>query len=235
MNMFPHVLAKCVPDGARLRIMRGPLRGALWIAGASDGTGKGLSVVFGRSEARHVRAILSHVTPSSVCFDIGANVGFYSLMFARRARRVYAFEPYPRNIRYLYDIMKLNRVTNVEILPLAVSDVEGMAMFRESERHSEGRLEKDGTIPAMTVTCDAFSSRVGVSPDVMKIDVEGTELAVLKGAERVIRSCKPAILLSTHSETLRGQCLDFLRNSGYSKIEPITDAPNTVACDFLCS
>lgn len=234
MEMLAHILASFVPDGARLRIMRGPLRGALWIAGAGDGAGKGLSVVFGRSEARHVQALIPHVTSSSVCFDIGANVGFYSLIFARRARSVYAFEPNPRNIRYLQEIMKLNRVTNVEILPWAVTDAEGRAMFREAEHHGEGRLDKEGTIPVPTVTCDAFCGRASVTPDVMKIDVEGAELAVLKGAERIIKSRRPTILLSTHAEALRTQCLEFLMGNGYSKIEPIAGRPDGVAWEFLC-
>jgi FkbM family methyltransferase len=234
MNVLSRILASCIPDGTRVRIMRGPLRGALWIAGAADGAGKGLSVVFGRSETRHVQALIPHVTSSSVCFDIGANVGFYALIFARNARSVYAFEPNPRNIRYLHEILEVNHMTNVEVMPFAMSDVEGQVMFREHEHHGQGCLDKEGTIPVTTVTCDAFCNRSGVTPDVMKIDVEGAEMAVLKGAQHVIRSRGPTILLSTHSNALREECLDFLRSNGYSTVEPITGHPDGIAWDFLC-
>jgi hypothetical protein len=65
------------------------------------------------------------------------------------------------------------------------------------------------------VRVDDVVDRIGTAPDVMKIDVEGAELDVLRGAEAALRSKHPRVFLSVHSDELRRSCLDFLSALGY--------------------
>jgi len=84
-------LARLVPEGTSVPIVRGPLAGCRWIAGAAAGDGRGLSVVFGACETPLVEAMAELVKPTDVCFDLGANVGLYTLLLARLVQHVVAF------------------------------------------------------------------------------------------------------------------------------------------------
>jgi hypothetical protein len=81
------------------------------------------------------------------------------------------------------------------------------------------------------VTIDTVARQVGILPDLIKIDVEGAELSVLKGAQATLRKARPKIILEIHSEELLTSCVAFLDNIGY-KIEPV--CPNMdLPADFL--
>ncbi|MEM6517798.1 MAG: FkbM family methyltransferase [Cyanobacteria bacterium P01_C01_bin.70] len=67
----------------------------------------------------------------------------------------------------------------------------------------------------------------------MKIDVEGGELAVLKGGENTIRQYKPTILLSTHGETIKNECVNFLETVAY-RCRPINTDDALHATEFIC-
>ena len=71
------------------------------------------------------------------------------------------------------------------------------------------------------ISCDEFVKKFNVVPALMKIDVEGAELYVLRGAKALLREHHPAILLSIHSDDLRRDCLEYLREIGYSEIRPV--------------
>ncbi len=90
------LVASLIPAGTKLPILAGPLRGFRWIAGAAAGHGGGLSVLLHRAERSQLELARQWVGPSSVCFDIGANVGLYTLLFGRYGGKVVAFEPLPR-------------------------------------------------------------------------------------------------------------------------------------------
>jgi hypothetical protein len=138
---FGAALSRFVPNRMRLRILRGPLRGAKWIAGAASGAGKGLSVIAGRSEPVHLRLIRDLIRSDDVCFDIGANVGLYTILFAKHSKHVVAFEPVPRNLKYLYEMVEINHFKNkVTIVPWAVSDRTHLSMFQENEDCARGSL-----------------------------------------------------------------------------------------------
>ncbi len=88
-----------IPREAEVRILRGPLRGMKWIKGSGPN-----AYWFGTFEVARVRAFANTVTQGAVVYDVGANVGIYSLLASLRAGpsgRVYAFEPLERNLQYL--------------------------------------------------------------------------------------------------------------------------------------
>jgi len=218
-------LVRVIPDGTVFPVFKGPLRGAKWIAGAAAGNGKGLSVLINHSEPEQLRVARELMPTKGVCFDIGANVGLYTLLFALHSKRVFAFEPLPRNVGLLYRLICLNKLNNVEILPCAVSDATGLASFSEGSNCATGRLKKAGRLPVVTVTCDDVIQNFDVVPSLLKIDVEGAEMQVLNGARKLLSSeTKPVILLSTHGESNRFACLSFLKDVGYSRFVPIDTA-----------
>ncbi len=150
----------------------------------------------------------------------------YTLIFSRRARHVYAFEPFPRNIRYLSRMLSLNRVRNATIVPWAVADTLGLASFAEGPDCATGKISPGAGQPVVTVSLDQFVSVYGAVPSVIKIDVEGSELDVLNGARELLRARRPAILLSTHGPGLKEKCLALLKDLGYSRFTPL-DGPGT--------
>lgn len=214
-----------VPTGMTLPILAGPLRGSMWIAGAAAGDGKGLSIILNRAEPRQLQLARSWVTPESICFDIGANVGLYTLLFGKCGQHVYSFEPVPRNVHYLYRVVSLNRLPNVTILPWAVSDRVEFTRFALGDNCAVGKLAAAGTQPAACVSVDEFIERYGAMPDLHKIDVEGAEERVLRGACGLLAGRRPRILLSVHSPELRRSCLTLLQNAGYRLLQPL-DSPD---------
>jgi FkbM family methyltransferase len=202
-----------------VRILGGPLRGWRWVpAAASHGCWLG---VFERAEqdvfARTVRA-------GDVVYDLGANVGFYTLLAAKLAGptgRVVAFEPVPRNLGYLRRHLALNHCDNVSVVAAAVSDRSGTARFREGPAHTVGSLTASDGYEVNVVALDDFEGPV---PRVIKIDVEGAEADVLRGAKRVLREARPMVLLSTHSTALRHECIGILAEAGYG-VRPMGGDP----------
>ena len=78
----------------------------------------------------------------------------------------------------------------------------------------------------------SYQVQVKFIPDLLKIDVEGAELSVLKGAEKVLRSEHPIILLSVHSDQLRKDCLEYLRIQGYTTFVPLNASQDEEATEF---
>jgi FkbM family methyltransferase len=226
--------ASAVPTGTPVPILRGPLRGGRWIAGAASGPGGGLSVAVGLCEPRQLAAAGRLTSAGGVCFDVGANVGLYSLLFARTVARVFAFEPVPRNIAFLARTLAANRVRNVTIVPMAVSDVSELADFGGWADWSTGGLVTAGAgaQPVATVSLDDFASRYGVTPDLLKIDVEGAEHAVLRGAIGLLGTRKPPILLSIHGPGPRRDCLALLRTFGYTQVTPLDTPSRETATEY---
>jgi hypothetical protein len=112
----------------------------------------------------------------------------------------------------------------------AVAEHSGQARLRAASGATAG-LSEDGKVTVTTVSLDDLVFARGLpAPSVMKIDVEGAEAAVLRGAGRVLAACRPAILLSTHSPMLRAECHRMLGAAGYSLV-PEEDGLATAQSD----
>jgi FkbM family methyltransferase len=226
------IFAKLIPSGMLVLILKGPLRGAKWIVGAKAGPAKGLSVVLNLLEPEQLDMARRLAPADGICFDIGASVGLYTLLFARYSGHVFAFEPLPRNVRYLSRTLEVNGVKNATLVPCAVSDSTGLLSFQEGENYDSGKLDSRGRQPVAAVSCDDFVSVYKVVPSILKIDVEGAEMSVLRGAENLLANHKPIILLSTHGEALRAGCLEFLKRMKYSQIVPLNNHKIDRASEF---
>jgi FkbM family methyltransferase len=194
-------------------VLQGPLRGARWIAAAHTN-----GCWLGTYELPKQRAFVRLARRGDTVWDIGANAGFYTLLASRLVGpggAVVALEPLPRNVGYLRRHIAANRCGNVQIIEAAALDDEGHARMAASAP-ATARVTAAGDIVVRMTTLDTLVFRDGLpAPHLIKIDVEGAEAAVLKGAWGVLGRYRPTILLSTHSEELRHECHAVLRRLGY--------------------
>jgi len=217
---------KVLPKGIAYPIILGPLKGFRFILGAAAGEGCGATVFINQLEREQSQTFIAKVKPGMVFFDVGANVGYYTLLGSRLVAEngiVVSVEPIVRNLSYLWQHIEKNGLKNVIVLPMACSDIasgiEGLSFGINS---AEGRLStllnSDSKIDTWTsvVTLDLISQQTGLKPDVIKIDVEGAEMKVLSGAKETISGFRPKIFLSVHSNKLGVECLKFLNDFGYS-------------------
>jgi FkbM family methyltransferase len=150
-------------------------------------------------------AFRTAVHPGDVVMDIGANLGAYTLLFGlwtAPTGRVFAFEPAPVPYAGLTAHVGLNGLSDrVTTLQQAVTSREGTASFIAEGVDGANRLTSgeaagaDTVVQVAAITVDAFCGRHGVTPQVIKIDAEGAELDVLRGARQTIRAAGPRLAL----------------------------------------
>lgn len=121
-----------------VRVVRGPICGARWIPRSSVAR-----TWLGFYEKDTARIFADLVREGAVVYDIGANVGFYTLLASQLAGdtgRVFAFEPLPQNLDLLRRHVDLNLAKNVTVVAAAVAEAEGSALFAVGENHAGGFL-----------------------------------------------------------------------------------------------
>jgi FkbM family methyltransferase len=176
--------------------------------------------------------------PEQVFFDVGAHHGWVSmwtLPLVGKDGKVYSFEPSPANLSILEWHRTSNDFSQWTVVPKAVSDVDGQAEFFlvDTGDSPMNSLTSGGAgapfmqghdirkLAIQTITLDTFCSQVGLRPDLVKIDVEGAELMVLRGASKVMSESCPTIILAVHPYWLpKGQStrqiFEFLTTHGYT-------------------
>ena len=222
---------RLIPRSAVVPILQGPLRGKKWIAGSSTN-----GCWLGSYEFEKQNALRRELKPGSVVYDIGANVGFYSLLASAivgETGHVYSFEPSSVNLQDLKKHIRLNGVKNCTIIEAAVSSVDGQASFDSSGHRSMGHLAESGGVAVRTVTLDRlFQAGELRPPNVLKIDIEGAERDCLLGAAGVIQKFRPVIFLATHGNDAHSSCIEFLRKMGYS-LAPLFEQPIESADELI--
>lgn len=218
----------------RLPILAGPLRGRWWLPASR---GKLLRIYLGTYEPEQTGLFERHVRPGDTVLDVGAHVGYYTVLSAVLAGpsgAVWSFEPNPTNAGFLRRHVEINGLAQVRVEQAAVSDAEGTARFDFGTGSGTGHLSSDGAIEVRTVRLDDFCAAHGIVPGAIKIDVEGAEAAVLEGGAKTIESARPVIFLSTHGPEPHAACVAWLRARGYA-LAPIVGGSVETASELLCS
>jgi len=155
-----------------------------------------------KSEKKELRDFLNEIEEDDVVYDIGANTGLYALFAAEACPdgEVIAFEPYPPNLSLLKQDIDRNQLQNVKIIDVALSNSVGSIEFSQPDEDDIGygssaiEPSKSGaTIEAPTKTGDQLIADGEIpAPNVLKIDVEGSEPLVLDGLETTLSasSCR---------------------------------------------
>jgi FkbM family methyltransferase len=201
-----------------------------------SGPGKGLWIhlnpryemeyLEGGYEAPVERILLLNLRPGTVFYDVGAHIGVFSLIAARNLGAlgsVFVFEPDPLNVRRIKEHASRNQLDSIRIIPKAVcSSVGKLRFLRASLRSSMNRgvlvedasAAQESTIEVESITLDAFA-RENALPSLIKIDVEGSEAAVLQGSEEIFRSAKPLLVCEIHHEQASSDVTRWLLARGY--------------------
>ena len=199
--------------------------------------GKVLRILGGTYEREQTRLFERLVRPGDTVLDVGAHVGYYTLLasvLVGDSGRVHAFEPNPRNAEFLRRHLLANRRRNVRVEQLAVSDRAGAARFDFGTGSGTGHLADGGALEVHTVRLDDYCAERGLAPSAIKIDVEGAETFVLDGARETLRRHRPVIFLSTHGTEVHRACLALLRGLGY-RVEPILGGDVDAATEVLAT
>jgi len=206
------VLARA--EGEVVEIPSGPMRGIRLALGEHVSHAH----IAGTYEVRTLAAIDALVRPGCVCYDLGASIGYMSLLMARKARHVYAFEPAPHAAAEIRRQAAVNGFDNITVVPSPVSDCEKTVTFSLTDV-AYGSAIVDGeskwpTLKLTTLRLDDFV-RANPAPDFLKIDVEGEEARVLLGAASLLEQHGPAICCELHSNALAEEVVSILTAHGY--------------------
>jgi FkbM family methyltransferase len=169
------------------------------------------------SETREISFLRQLPIEDKVVYDIGAFEGIYTLYFARKAKKVVAYEPNPRNYARCLENVTLNDFRNVVVLNRGISERAGvielvydplMPGAGSGERNiatqinSSGRTSTRVKIPVVSLDEDIRLNRLP-KPDLIKIDIEGMELSALRGMRRLLHERHPALFIEMHGATTK--------------------------------
>lgn len=236
LHSYPEALAHCDID--EIRISRAGVdfhvaSADLWMScPAGESRVAPIEMINFRSyEAFETRTMLSCIGKQASILDIGANIGWYSLLFARTRAdaQIHAFEPLPVFFDHLQANVRRNQLEHrVHTHRLGLSDNEGIAEFfiapgngTNASLTNVADAEGVETVRAEIRALDAWCAEQGVEPDFIKCDVEGAELLVVNGAGGILTECRPVVFL----EILRKWCaaydyhpndiIEFMAGLGY--------------------
>ncbi|WP_354702412.1 methyltransferase [Paraconexibacter sp. AEG42_29] len=220
-----------------------PLRACEALAGRGDvrisgGIAAGLHLFGPALPLRHVQAhglvrgtlepgvqeaLRRHVSPGDVVCDVGANIGFFSLVLARLTGpdgRVHAFEPSPREAGACRRNAQVNGFEHVVVHQAAVGAAAGRAPFLLVDEHSWSHLADRGsharavaTIDVDVVALDTLDWGASGPPRLIKLDVEGSERAALQGMSGLLADVRPVLVIELHETN--HEVADLLEGHGY--------------------
>jgi FkbM family methyltransferase len=151
------------------------------------------------------QALAAHLRPGQVFFDIGANIGFFTLIGARSVGprgSVIAFEPEPDNAAAIDRNLRLNGLSNYQLFQAAIAEKEGRARLWLTEHPGGHTLESAGRPPDMrsslevdVLTIDSLVAQGRIpKPHLVKVDVEGAEIPALEGMRQTLRKARPIVI-----------------------------------------
>jgi len=223
LGVFIHRLSRIIlPSDERVwaRIRSGPARGLSLELDPRVGD----AYLRGELEVASQRVLAERLQPGMVFYDLGANIGLFSLIAARivgAAGRVFSFEPDAKVAERLRRNIAHNKISNVTVIQAGIWSTSGNVQFVADESSPERVTGKFLTVedqavgvPVRSVALDDFIQNAP-APDAIKCDVEGAEVEALRGAQNLLHAKRPWIVCEMHSEANDRQVRELLRNLGY--------------------
>jgi len=221
--LFEPIVRRVVQNSGR--IVTGPLRGL-------DFSG-GLAQMLGIYEYPTQKTIRKNLGTGGVFYDIGANNGFFTLLASQlvgSTGHVSSFEPFPKNIASIKNVISKNKLTNCHLEECAVADLDGEAqLFFKDNIATPSIMYKAGddlaSLRVATVTLNDYILS-NPKPTLIKLDVEGAEVAVLKGSKSLIASdAPPSWIVEIHHPHDEEIVVSLLAPGGY-RIEKLPERGN---------
>ncbi|MFU8773524.1 MAG: FkbM family methyltransferase [Anaerolineales bacterium] len=200
----------------------------------------------GNYEPSLVSSIIDMVKPGMIAYDLGANIGYVTLLLAQTVGpegHVFAFEPLASNIERLQQNITMNGMEKrISVHFAAVAAYNGKANFLIGPSIGTGKLEgsvgrKENRYTESTsvqaIALDDFIYRDGnPKPDIIKMDIEGGEVLAIQGMERIFHNARPLVFLELHgfeaaevvwTKLMEADYQFFQMRSGYPKINSLND------------
>lgn len=244
--------ARLLPEGARKAVYRLPWLARLVRGGLNRAAPQGLAQVrvaagelagrdllldlqqekdywLGTYEIELQQAIRAQVKPGMVAYDVGANIGYITLLLAQAVGeqgQVFAFEALPSNVERLRGNLALNRMEGrVKVVPAAVVEATRPVRFLVGPSGGTGKAEGSAgrqelaygsTLEVAGISLDEFVYGQGQpAPQVIKLDIEGGEVLALPGMRRVLREARPVLLVELHGNESAQAAWRELKEAGY--------------------
>lgn len=181
------------PKGKRL-LRHVDVKGFEMLVFANEDVGRQIWL-FGSYEPDETHYFNDTIKPGDICFDVGGNIGFFSLVMAQAATNspVHVFEPIALNASIVKANAELNAISNIVVNNVAVGAEEGEANFSVSvdsaysSMRATGRIAEAQSITVPLITLDDYIERNKIPRvDIMKVDVEGAEDMVLVGGSKLL-------------------------------------------------
>jgi FkbM family methyltransferase len=178
---------------------------------------------YGEYEPEITALFRNLVKPGSVVFDVGANAGYFSIISRELGATVHSFEPNPNVRALLTRSAGLGPAGSITIVPAACSDHAGTMPLYLSEPGNTGLtsliIPSERSVQVEVITLDEYVARTGVRPDLIKIDVEGHEREVLRGAAELLESGKPTVIAEAGS----AETIELMESHGYEPRRILAD------------
>ena len=159
--------------------------------------------------------------------DVGANMGFYSVMAGRQGNRVVAIEPNSKAFSCLVENITQNiKAGGFETYEAVAWSHDGRVAFTEANYSDTSRVSTKGNKLVRAISLDSILR--GRAPSLIKIDAEGSELAVMRGATTTLQSKRPAIIFESLDESKLSPAVEYLTGLGYRRFTRL-DESNTLA------
>jgi FkbM family methyltransferase len=187
---------------------------------------------YGSYRPESLEAMSKSLKVGDVAVDVGASIGDTAIALATivgRSGRVIAYEPHPGEYQRLQENVRMNNFTNVEAVNAAVGAAGGTCSIQVAEGSNQSNSFVSGlnargecTIEVPIVALDEHLPETRVH--LIKIDSQGSDLAVLRGGERLLTQCRPAVILNSIDEqhyrrsgTSLREVRDYLHSQGYDE------------------
>jgi len=178
-----------------------------------------------------------------IIFDIGSHIGLCALPISiySDVKRVYAFEPNLINRKYLLKHIEYNNINNIDVYDLVVGDrdlddieiyspryVSGLSSILDVNKVRRNKLSLIKSTHEQ-ISIDSFCNKKNIFPSLIKIDVEGAEVRVLRGSKTILKNYKPEVILSIHPEHIRylgdriDEIFEICNEVNYGVYQPIDD------------
>lgn len=174
-------------------------------------------------EPQETALIKKLIRPGYVVLDIGANIGYFTLLMAKQAKQVHAFEPEPRNFQTLQKNIELNKLSNVKLYNAGVAETIQRTTLhlcdtnRGMHRIYPSQWCNEGTTEIQLVKIDDLIENA----DFIKMDIEGAELGALKGMKKLLGMGDPTVMMEFHPPSIieygakPRDVYDFMLEIGY--------------------
>lgn len=176
----------------------------LWVPSTDIALTPGL--ILATYETREINCFIQRLGPLTTFVDVGANCGLWTCVVGKSScvEQIVAFEPNPKLCELLKRNVTGNQLSSVEIVPCAVGDDVREVYLRVEESLATGYVSLQPgltSLPVLQTTLDSYFGELAVSNLAIKIDCEGKEPSVLKGARNLISSHRPLLMIELNFDS----------------------------------